>query len=266
MLQSRVVLKEPEHRYFDTETGNELVSWSRFIELFSEKFDADKWSKKIAERDGKSQKAVLAEWDKKRDDSIDHGKRIHKALEDYATTYSVAPENADLEMMVKSVFTDYREYNKMYDEVALFTRHGVAGTADKVLQLTSHAKSVLDIEDFKTNLSKGIVLSNKYNQYFKYPIEHLSDCNFNKYALQLSFYAFCAEEVTGRRIRSLWLRYIPAQDKLQHIRMPIPYLKSEIRMLMAEFERMKLDGRFIIENKQLNSAELSLNETEEPTF
>lgn len=255
MIQNKVFLREHDHRYFDYD-GNEYLSWSRFIELFSPKFDKEYWSKKVAERDGKTQDEVKADWDKKRDDSIDHGNRIHDTIEFFAKNFKIKEGCEDLQPMVHSIFSDYKDYAKLYSEEVLYTRFGIAGKCDKLLQVTSHKSSTFDIEDFKTNLRMGIEPFDKYNKYFNAPIEHLGYCSLNKYALQLSAYAFMLEELTGRKIRSLWLRYIPPQDKMAHVRTPIPYMKAEIRLLMGEYTRMK----------QEEQAKLISNSNEDPIF
>lgn len=245
MLQNKVFLRENDHRYFDYD-GNEYISWSRFIDLFSPKFDKEYWSKKIATRDNKSQEEVIADWDKKRDDSCDHGNRIHDTIEYFAKNFKMRDGCADLEPMVLSIFSDYKEYNKLYSEEVLYTRFGIAGKCDKVLQISSHKNSFIDVEDFKTNLRRGIEPYDKYRNFFHAPIDHLGYCSLNKYTLQLSMYAFMLEELTGKKIRTLWLRYIPPQDKMAHVRMPVPYMKAEIRLLISEYMRMKQEQQMVI--------------------
>lgn len=238
VLQNEVILRESDHRYFDRQDV-EFKSVSKFIEGFCEKFDRDGWSKFKAKQGGVSQAEILKDWDKKKDDSIDHGVRIHDSMETFGKTFSMKEGHEDLEPLVKSVFSDYKEYYRMLSEECLYTRNGnIAGTCDKFFVVRAGKNSPIDIEDFKTNLRKGIVFNNKYadgsNKDGKYkgymlgPCSHLQDCNFVRYSIQLSIYGYMAEEMTGRKIRGLWMRYIPPENKLMHKRMAIPYMRDTV--------------------------------------
>jgi hypothetical protein len=231
-----VKLRASDHRYFDID-GREFISWSSFVKNFEPVFDRERISKASAIKHGRTQESVLAEWDKKRDDAASHGTRIHNALEDYSKTFQIDEVNKDLEAMMKSIMREYQEYYQCYDEECLYTNHGIAGTADKILVVSKGVNSPIDIEDFKTNLSKGIDFENKYGKYFSGPISHLSHCNYNKYSLQLSMYAYMLEEMLGRKVRKLRIRYIPPADKMQHVTLPVPYMKKEIEAMIDYWKK-----------------------------
>ena len=231
MLRTKVKIEQANHTYSDDE-GRPYISCSKFLGLFEPVFNREMFSKFSAKKKGVSQEVILREWDKTRDTAIDHGNRIHNTMEYYAKNFSMPAGEEELTPMVHSIMFDYKEYYQCYSEEVLYTKYGIAGTSDKVLVVAKGKNSSLDVEDFKTNLSKGIESYNKYNKYFLGPISHLHHCNYNKYALQLSMYAYMLEEMLGRNIRALWLRYIPPQDKMQHVRIPVPYLKKEIESMI----------------------------------
>lgn len=231
-LDSFVKLEPISHTYKDGD-GQEYLSVSKFLGLFSKKFDREGISKMSATKKGVSQESILKEWDKKRDDSIDHGNRIHLALERFETSAVILPEDEDLRPMILSVANDYKHYYRVHQEVCLYdTEFKIAGTSDKVLQCTSHPKSVFDIADYKTNLSKGIQFKNDYGQYMLGPLSHLQDCNYNKYALQLSVYAYLLQKKTGCKIGQLSIHYIPAHNYLQHIKYPVPFMLREVEDML----------------------------------
>jgi len=239
-IDNYVYLDKESHRYYDRD-GREYESVSRFIGRFSKPFDRELISRMSAKKKGVSQDSLLAEWDKKRDDSIDHGNRIHDALEKFEKTTLIDPSNEDLRPMILSVNSVYKDYYRRHAEVILYdSEELIAGTTDKLLQTTSHKNCVIDFDDFKTNLKKGIQYKNEYGNYMLGPVSHLMDCNYNKYALQLSIYAYLFQKKTGRKIGALNLMFIPPTDMLGYKRIPTPYLKAEVEA-MFEYRRQTIN-------------------------
>jgi hypothetical protein len=227
------VTLEPESHIYTDKDGGTYLSVSKFLDLFSKKFDRMGISKMSAAKKGVSQEEILAEWDKKRDDSIDHGNRIHHALERYEKSTTILPEDEDLRPMILSVTKQYSHYYRCYQEVCLYdTEFMIAGTSDKVLQCTSSPKSIFDLSDYKTNLSKGIQFKNDYGQYMLGPLSHLQDCNYVKYSLQLSIYSYLLQKKTGCKIGQLSIHYIPAHNYLYHVKYPVPYMKMEVEAML----------------------------------
>lgn len=245
MLQNRVILRKEDHTYIDTETGDKLISWSRFIDNFFPKFDP-KIAKNCAGKGkyvGMTEKQVLDSWEKNRDKAAGHGTRIHDANETYSKEFTIAEENTDLEPMLMSIKAEHKQYYQVYDEEVLaLIEEGIAGTADKIFLLNNRKDSPFDMEDFKTNIDKGIefVPGEKVQEkWCRYPIDHLPNCSYTKYALQLSMYAYMFSLWSGRKPRKLQIRYIPPQDMLQHVVIPVPYLLMEVKALISEYRLIK---------------------------
>lgn len=251
MLQNDVFLEPISHRYYNRETKAEYISWSRFVDNFFPKFDKEGISKACAGRGkyvGMSQKQVLAAWEKKGKAAADYGTRIHDALEYFSKNFKMKEGCEDLEPLVLSVFAEYKGYNKIHSEMVLFLEEGIAGTCDKYFQVSASKDSPFDLEDFKTNIDKGIEFfpaDNVKEKWCLYPIAHLPNCSYTKYALQLSMYAYMAERITGRKCRNLRIRFIPPEDKLQHVKIPVPYMKREIEDLIAEYQNI-LNGKLLV--------------------
>lgn len=72
---------EGPHRYTDT-LGNEYLSVTTLIHQYANTFDADYWAHKKAREQGKSEKAIRAEWDRIRDEACERGTKQHNGLED----------------------------------------------------------------------------------------------------------------------------------------------------------------------------------------
>lgn len=235
-MSTIVTLDESSHTYSDNH-GNSYQSVSAFLGMFQKKFDRENISKMSAAKAGVSQEEILAVWDKKRDDSIDHGNRIHNSLESYMKTTQVLEGCDDLLPLCKSIAGEYSKYYRTYQEEILFSEeHLLAGKTDNRFQHTSSKNSVISFGDFKTNLSNGIQYENKYGQYMTGPLSHLQDCNFNKYALQISVYAYLHQLATGAKIGNLHILFIPPENFLSWRKIYVPYMKSEV-MDMLEWKR-----------------------------
>jgi hypothetical protein len=63
-----------------------------------------------------------------------------------------------------------------------------------------------------------------------FPVEHLEDCNYNHYALQLSLYALMIELWFKVKIGRLTILYISLQ--MQWTEYPVPYMRSEAMDIM----------------------------------
>jgi hypothetical protein len=228
-IQNEVFLEPVSHTYSNL-SGRKFTSVSKVLESVSEKVDWSAIAGKVAGKGkfaGMTKEDILLAWDKNRDKAANHGTRIHNALERYSKEFKILSEDEDLTPMIKSIASTYVDYYQTFDEACLFSdQYGVAGTADKILQIKKGSPFV-DIEDFKTNISKGIEFFNKDNKYLISPVSHLQDCNFNKYSLQLSIYGLMYETLTGGKVRNLWIRFIPADNPMGHYRIMIPYLRLE---------------------------------------
>lgn len=228
MLQTKVKLEPISHKYYDVE-GNQYMSISGVLNLIKPLFERDKLSAMVANKAGVSQESVLAGWTQTAKRATDHGTRIHESIEYFQNTASIRQGDEDLESMIRSICSTYNEYGKVMQEECLFDdEYRIAGTADKILQVTNHKASKFDIEDYKTNMSKGIVTFDKYGKHLLHPMEHMESCNFNTYALQLSFYAFMLERMTGRKVRQMHITFIPPNNYMNWKKIPVPYLKTDV--------------------------------------
>ena len=123
--------------------------------------------------------------------------------------------------------------NTLYPELRLYNKkYKIAGTSDQVL-LNSENKII--IRDFKTNCE--IKTSNKYENFFE-PISHLQVCEYTKYSLQLSLYAWMLEQF-GYEIDHIEFIHHTLDDNNKSIANKIykcPYLKDEIEKMLEHYK------------------------------
>ena len=66
------------------------------------------------------------------------------------------------------------------------------------------------------------------------PVEHLPDCNYWHYSLQLNTYKYMLEKNYGERVVGMYLVCLhPNNANKSYIRLEVPHMPSEIADLMA---------------------------------
>lgn len=225
----KVKLEPIAHKYFDA-SGNEYMSVSHFIKKLSQPFE-DTYPYRIADD------ATRAEWAKKRDDAANGGTRVHNALEDFSKTGKVKESDLEFQDAVRDIISMYNDYHTCHEEVCLYNeKYRLAGTTDKLCVISRSKNSAVDIADYKTNTAgDGINFFSKYSKRLYEPLEHLEDCNFIKYSIQLSLYAYFFEELTGRKVRRLYIHHVPLSDLKNHKIIPVMYIKNDIKALLEKY-------------------------------
>lgn len=244
---------EDTHQYFDP-NGNEYKSVTRVIGSFHEKFDRDNISlamaKNLAKENNTSidfeRNKLLQEWEDKRKSAEDRGNWIHSNLENYILTGKCDPKLDNVVFQLKELYNYAYRY---FPELIIYSsEHRIAGMSDLVVQRQKTIKNypIIDFFDYKTNESNGIQFNtireknNKlthYNRFMFSPVEHLEDCNYNHYALQLSIYAYMAEITWRIIVGRLAILFIDLELNL-HI-YPVPYMRYEAKAILDNYKSLK---------------------------
>jgi hypothetical protein len=223
-----VIFDPTNHTYKNPESGEFYKSVSTLLSQYKKPFDAKFFSKIVAKREGVSQQAILDKWDKNTQEACIKGKDIHSIIEGYIKNDAYDIENLSLIDEFKKVFNK-EEFKVFHSEKILFSdEHKVAGTSDCIAD--NIKGNTFDVYDFKTN--KNFQFFNKYNEYLLKPLEHLQNCHFNVYALQLSLYAFLYSKMSGKSVRKLALYYYD-DTKFNYIN--VPYMRWDIAVLLKHY-------------------------------
>ena len=117
-----------------------------------------------------------------------------------------------------------------YPELLLWNdEYRIAGQADRVFIETCGPVRFIDIGDYKTN--EKLTMESYYDwdtktyQMMKPPVDHIQDCKFMHYSLQLSMYAWLLEQY-GFQCRHLTLHHFNQMHEVE-------YLKQEIEDILA---------------------------------
>lgn len=187
--------QEPQPEPQQTRDVNVVVNYisgTKFVNHFFPPFDPDgKITEATARKRGISVEQLKFEWKQNSAAACEYGTRVHETAED--TFYRREYRNSPRDQREMAVFTHARNtamyimehFNVMGVEQIVFDiQYQLAGSIDLLAQ--SKKDGVIWIFDHKTN--KRINRTSPYGVKGLYPIEHIDDCEFNHYALQLSTY------------------------------------------------------------------------------
>jgi len=223
---------EVTHTYRNTITGEVYTSATQLISKFKKPFDSLVHATRVAKREGLTVDFVLDMWEQEKDKSVVKGKNIHAILENYVR---FGETEKDYTWLYKS-FEKQREQlvgncKQVHAEKLLWNDHyKISGTCDL---LYDHEDS-FSVLDYKTN--KVITAYSKYGEYLLSPLDFLSYCEYNVYALQLSIYAYLNEKLTNKKVRNLHILYLN-EDKF--ISFNVPYMKLEVELMLETYTKSK---------------------------
>lgn len=225
-----VTFIEKTHKYFNEE-GVEYISGTTFLHKFQKPFDKEKFSTLKAKQLNVTKEAVLAMWDETAKKACEYGTSIHLVMENYINKKPKLEEYENLYNSFNEIVSDdFKRASGVHSEKILWTdKYRIAGTADLIIE---HNDKEFSIGDFKTN--KSIDFASKYGDRLLSPIEHLSDCNYNIYSLQMSLYAYMFSQLTGKKCRKVFLMYLK-NDKWNYI--PANNMEYEVRALLFKWAK-----------------------------
>lgn len=236
MSKPDIRLDPVAHRYWDNHTGHEYLSVTQLVGRHKSPFDEQFHSARIAKRDGKTQKQVLAEWALKRDTATERGQRLHSVVEGFLKRNELPSGHLPLLASISKWIAGQRPDFVLSERILFDEASRTAGTMD--IGLVFHWPSRVVIPDVKTNAEGMKAFS--YNRKMLAPLEHLDDCDKTHYALQLSLYALMWER-QGYAPDGLWALWIePPATRIDPI--PLPYLRDEAKALLAIREAEVVDN------------------------
>jgi ATP-dependent exoDNAse (exonuclease V) beta subunit len=224
-----IVFDSDSHTYTNTETKDRYISTTTLLSRYKEPFDKEYHSLRVAKREGVPQEMVLEAWAAENKKSTDRGSHIHKLLENYVTVGEIQNDYRWLYRSYDNVINTSVDKFKTFSSEKLLYNHEykLAGTADLIFD---HG-DFFTVGDFKTN--KRFSFTSPYNEVHKDPIAHLSYCEFNTYALQLSIYAYMHEELTGKKCSKLVVFYL---DESNFKPIHCNYLKTDVINILKHFQ------------------------------
>lgn len=144
-------------------------------------------------------------------------------------------------------YTCTKDYYKLDVERGVFPEFLISLTSrDNILRVAGQVDLIIKdgndiyIIDYKSN--KKIKKTSYYdkgkksNIMMKYPLNHIQDCNFNHYQLQLSLYAYLIQQIYPEyNIKGLKLIHIDHDNNQTEIE--CEYLKEDVERMLKHFKK-----------------------------
>lgn len=149
---NKIKFDEPSHSY--TINGNKLEATSHFIHRYKPHFDSEKMSALVAQKQGRTQEEVLAEWEKVKNDSCTLGTAIHLFGEDYVNSnFTLEPTNEFEKAIVAFWDTKPKHIVPLKLELQMYSEEfDIAGTADIICyNLKTKKVKILDYKGLDIN-------------------------------------------------------------------------------------------------------------------
>lgn len=209
---------EEDHRYcIQGEPEVEFTSATTWIGKFFPEFDREEVSKRYALKHQLEQEAVLAMWDEKSRIARERGTLVHARAEQAILHFLEKGSVLALDELLTDEHSDGVSDNPLLTRALISSMHqavekmsgvldfisserviaspqlGLSGMVDLTVKLrSSKGRQVIGLYDWKTN--QKIQRHNPWQNGLP-PIQHLSDCNFIHYSLQLNLYEYiCRRE------------------------------------------------------------------------
>ena len=206
----RITFDEPTHTYY-IDSIKVKQSVTEFISQFFKEFDSEKviekwysyWqTNENSKYFGMAKEEISVYWKQVGEESRDRGTQLHKLIEEYETTNVISHNMKNL-----VEFRQYLHFKKEFsnleilkNEYVIFDEElSVAGTVDCIAKDTQ--RDELYIFDWKR--VKEIKETSQDNAL--YPLEHLANTNYWKYALQLNMYKYMLEKFYDIKISGLYI-------------------------------------------------------------
>jgi hypothetical protein len=193
-----------DHKY-QSINQDENINWisvTSVISLFKKEFDKEAQALKSSKNKrskwyGLTPKEIMEIWDKSNSVAIELGSWYHNQREeDLLSCSTIRRLGIDLNIVKPiedngiKVAPDQNLTPGIYPEHMVFLKSaGICGQADRV----EVVQDVIDIYDYKTNKeikTQSFTNWEGVSEKMLHPIDHLDDCNFIHYAIQLSIYLY----------------------------------------------------------------------------
>lgn len=193
-----------DHKY-QSINQDEKINWisvTSVISLFKKEFDKQAQALKSSKNKrskwyGLTPEKIIEIWDQNNSVAIDLGSWYHNQREeDLLSCNTIRRLGIDLDIVKPiedngiKVAPDQNLTSGIYPEHMVYLKSaGICGQADRVEVI----QDVIDIYDYKTNKeikTQSFTNWEGVSEKMLHPIDHLDDCNFIHYAIQLSIYLY----------------------------------------------------------------------------
>lgn len=228
-----IVFTDHDHKYVNELTNEQYVSVTTLIKMYETEFPEDEIASAIAIRDKRNKEDILKEWKDIATEAAEYGTKVHNLMERYLLSNGIYAPSDEFEKEILEIYQANKSIKFsgtiIPEQLVYLTKLKLAGQSD-IIELIGD--DYFNVFDWKTN--KMMNYYSKYDNWFKPPLSHLSQCEFNIYGLQLSTYAYMYEKMSGRKCRNIALIHWNKNYKAFRL-IPINYMKFEVMGMLKHY-------------------------------
>jgi len=243
---------EPTHVYTVQGSSKGIISCTKFLHEFFGHFDAKgtikkmmaspKWTESKWYKPGITAKEIEEQWNANGREASTAGTAMHLAIEQFlnGSEHVILPhikETTEWRYFMnfwKEHGADLEPYRTEWEVWS--EDHKLAGQIDMVYRRKSDGKFL--IYDWKR--SKEIKTENKFQTGLP-PLQHLPDCNYWHYTLQLNVYRWFLENLYGLEIEDMYLLVLHPDNK-NYKRVRLNRMDDEVAAMLDCRRRAVLEG------------------------
>lgn len=235
---NKIIFDPAEHKY--TVNDKVMKSVTGVVGLVHT-FDSNLHAARVAASMNIPVRDVLLSWERKGEYAKTKGHEMHSYIEnlwqgkrhEFKSSSKFIDMFVELDVLKEQYLNFYNPAKKILkliaaENIVYDEELGVAGTFDGLFH--NLVNKSIDIWDWKTSASINKTSTNKMKI-----LDHLDDCNFNEYALQLSLYRYIIERNTDIKIKFLNICQISTKNK-NYNAFRVPYLKDEVIELLKHIK------------------------------
>ena len=237
----RVEFYDPTHTYKIDGSSDNIVSSTGVISKYFEKFDSDKIISNIVKSDkwlnDKSYKyykipgnEIKKIWEESGKNASELGTKMHEKIEYFYNDNDIEIYDNETELdYFLNFYNDNKDLDIYRTEFVIFAEDLlIGGSIDAMFK---NDDGTYDLYDWKR--SKEIKKEGFFNKKAKGRLNHLSDCNYSKYSLQLNLYRKILEDYYGYKIRNMNIVVFHPNNK-NYIIHPVSRMESEIEIIFED--------------------------------
>jgi hypothetical protein len=250
LRDSRIVFEEEAHRYYIDGRVRAPRSVTQLVHECAQEFNAPvaiaamrrgrNWSRRRVEflrPDGEemTEEEIAAKWAENGRVQSSRGTLMHFQIEQFLNDAVIEqPHSPEFAMFLRfrEDFMLARGLKPLRTELSLFhCGLRMAGQVDLIARDCETGRLV--ILDWKR--SKEIKFKNPY-QKLKPPLDHLDDCNYNLYCLQLNIYRYMLQTEYGEPVSGMYLAVFHPNE-VGPLCVEVPRLDREVNLLVEHAKR-----------------------------
>ena len=198
-----IVFKASDHSYTSIDDNDiKWVSVTKLVSNFKEPFNAEGIAAKVSKNKkskwyGKTAKEIQAVWKEESERAMELGTFYHNQREaDLCSLASIEKEGVTLPIYVPiekdgvKHAPDQKLSPGIYPEHMVYLKSaGICGQSDLV-EVVGDKVNIIDYKSNKKIETESFVNWEGISKKMLFPVNHLDDCNYYHYALQLSIYMY----------------------------------------------------------------------------